>query len=121
MAKRVNNIALIGPFFLAFFFFSAFFLLACFFLAFFFFSFFPERFCLTVKGAVGSAGVSSSVVSPFGLLVAGSGIALTAGEGITGVKARSIAKTRRPGVFLSVAMGQPLRPEAQAWMEGRSA
>src|SRR2546430_13255779 len=98
MAKRVNNIALIGPFFLAFFFFSAFFLLACFFLAFFFFSFFPERFCLTVKGAVGSVGVGSSVVSPFGSLVAGSGIALTAGEAIASVKARITAKTRIPGL-----------------------
>src|SRR5437899_722723 len=103
MGKRVNNIALIGRIFLAFF----------------FFSFFPERFCLTVKGAVGSAGVGSSVVSTFGSLVAGSGIALTAGEAITSVKARITAKTRIPGLFLSVAMAHPLRPEAQTCMECR--
>src|SRR5712691_3649001 len=118
MANRVNNIALIGPFFLACFFFSAFFL-AVFFLVFFFFPFLSVRFCLTVKDAVGSVGVGSSVIAPFGSLVAGSGIALTAGEAITSVKARITAKTRIPGLFLSVAMAHPLRPEAQTCMECR--
>src|SRR5437870_10495351 len=111
MANSVNNMALIAPFFLFF--------LAVFFFFLVFFFFFSPRFCLTVKGAVGSAGVGSSVVSPFGSLVAGSGIALTAGEAITSVKARITAKTRIPGLFLSVAMAHPLRPEAQTCMECR--
>src|SRR5437870_1648518 len=111
MANRVNNIALIAPFFLFF--------LAVFFFFLVFFFFFSPRFCLTVKGAVGSPGVGSSVVSPFGSLVAVSGSALTAGDAITTVQAWITAKTRIPGLFLSVAMAHPLRPEAQTCMECR--
>src|SRR5437879_9111562 len=94
MAKRVNNMALIAPFFLFF--------LAVFFFFLVFFFFFSPRFCLTVKAGVGSAGVGSSVVSPFGSLVAASGIALMAGEAIARVKARSTSMEGIPGLFLSV-------------------
>src|SRR5437870_1631293 len=111
MANSVNNMALIAPFFLFF--------LAVFFFFLVFFFFFLPRFCLTVKGCVGSAGVGSRVVSWSGSLVAGSGIALLAGEVIAGVKARFTAKTRIPGLFLAVAMAHPLRPEAQTCMECR--
>src|SRR5437016_4960557 len=103
--------ALIGPFFLLFFFFSALFL-EFFFLEGFFFLCLSLRFCLTVKGAVGSVGVGSSVTSPFGSLVAGSGIALTAGDAIASVEARITARTKIPGLFLSVAMAQPRRVSA---------
>src|SRR5881409_2540681 len=111
--NRVNNMALIAPLFL--FFLADFF----FFLGFFFFPFLSLRFCLIVIGAVGSVGVGCSVTSPLGSLVAGSGIALTAGEAIASVEARITAKTRIPGLFLSVAMAHPLRPEAQTCMECR--
>src|SRR2546422_10999576 len=96
MANRVNNMALIAPFFLFF--------LAVFFFFLVFFFFFSPRFCLTVKGAVGSAGVGSSVVSPFGSLVAGSGIALTAGVAIMRVQARITANMRVRGLSPCVAM-----------------
>src|SRR5207245_6122444 len=104
MANSVNNMALIAPFFLFF--------LAVFFFFLVFFFFFSPRFCLTVKGCVGSAGVGSSVVSPFGSLVAGSGIALMAGEAIASDKAKITAKTRIPGLFLSVALANTLRLDA---------
>src|SRR5438552_18716077 len=99
MAKRVNNMALIAPFFLFF--------LAVFFFFLVFFFFFSPRFCLTVKGCVGSAGVGSSVVSPFGSLVAGSGIPLTAGEAIASVREQITGETRIPGFFLLVPLPLP--------------
>src|SRR2546428_11640806 len=101
MANSVNNMALIAPFFLFF--------LAVFFFFLVFFFFFSPRFCLTVKGCVGSSGVGSSVVSPFGSLVAGSGIALMARHALASVKGKNTAQTRTPGLFLSVAITQPPR------------